>query len=233
MRISSLPHSSIAPVSNTASHLSNSPSGISNSSSSIEMRQQAQSSSGGFCSCITDLIERICRFLGLSSSQATTTATRTANSAQDRINLGKNILTAHFQSDAIRNDDGQHSAIAVIMNYNGRNVVSIASANAQKDSLDVLKDRLENLISQDLRAPDNAELQISTVYFKKNHNFTFAYHAVTDRASFRGDIQSSPGSLIASASFLDFATIVRNIDIGMWNCPQNRKEEIKLFLARL
>lgn len=231
MQISSLPYLSISPASTTANHPSNSPSGISSTPSSIDTRMQAQESSGGFCSWITKFIERICHFLGLSTSQGNTPTAPTVNSAQDRITRGKDILAAHFQSDAIIRDAGQHSAIAVIMNYNGRTVVSFASANAQKHGLELIKDQLENLISLDLHVPDNAELQIDTVYFKKNSDSTFVYHCDNDRVSFLSGVPSGSGSLGTTAGSLDFATIVRNVD--SWSCSQDRKEQIKLSLAGL
>lgn len=231
MQVSSSLHSSNTVTSNSSDQLHHPTLGISNTPSSIEMRLQAQASSGGFCSCITDFIDRICRFLGLSSSQQSSSTPHIVSSLQSRVFIGKEILNNHFQSDAIRIDNGQHSAIAVIMNYNGRNVVSIASANAQRDCLDVLKDRLENLISQDTPLQANAQLQINTVFFKKNNNLTFTYLNVDERVSFQGDSSNRQGPISACAGSLDFTTIARNVNA--LSCPQDRKEEIKLFLARL
>lgn len=221
MRIESRTHESNAFPSQSAHQLNPPLSGLSSTPSSLNMRLHAREDSGSFCSCISRFIERICRFLGLSSSQESTPTTRVSNPAETWTAIGKRILATHFRSDAIVRDQGQRSAIAVIMNYNGRTLVSFGTAAQQKEEhgFRLINDRLEHFIAQGTHVPGDPGLNITTAYFKKNNDGTYAFQS------------SSDSVLFLSAGALDYSTLTRTID--GWTCSQEEKDQLKISLLRL
>ncbi len=144
--------------------------GISGTSSSISWRMDANASEGGICSWLTNLIHQICRLFGLASSETSETSTVAETPLEKRIVQGKQILDNHFQQNfIIHANPPNHSAIIVVMKYNGHYQVSFGLSVVQKNGLDAIKAQLQQLLSeQEQRHNNDSKLEIETLYIEKN-----------------------------------------------------------------
>jgi hypothetical protein len=153
--------------------------GLSEMPSSISWRMSANASEGGICSWITNFIHRICQLLGLVSSD-----TVTETPLESRIAEGKRILDHHFQQNFITHANPHHSAIIVVMKYNGQYKVSYGRAQSVSIDVDMLKAQLRELLTREESGHnDNSMLEVGTLLFEKN-NATFNFFHIDSRLKF-------------------------------------------------
>jgi hypothetical protein len=139
--------------------------GIADTPSSVN-RMPARASEGGFCSWLTRLFNKICGFFGFRTASASP-SNSAAIALEKRIEEGKRIIDNHFQTDFIRNANAPHSGIVVVMKYNGHHRVSMGTADTQRNSTDVLKAQLRELLTREAQVGDG-ELRMETMLFERH-----------------------------------------------------------------
>jgi hypothetical protein len=141
-------------------------------------RLNAKASDGGCCGWINQIWQWILRLFGASPAPEATTIT----GLESRIERGKRIIDNHFQSSFIVNGNSPRSAIVVVMKYNGLCKVSFGSASDQRNSIDVTKALLRELLTRGEAA--ETKLEIDTMLFEKNPDNSFNYWHTDDSINF-------------------------------------------------
>ncbi len=141
-------------------------------------RLNAKASDEGCCGWINRVWQWILRLFGASPALEAPIIT----GLESRIERGKGIIDNHFQSSFIVNGNSPRSAIVVVMKYNGLCKVSFGSASDQRNSIDVTKALLRELLTRGEAA--ETKLEIDTMLFEKNRDNSFNYWHIDDSINF-------------------------------------------------
>lgn len=152
------------------------PSGISSTSSSIDIRMRAHGSIGGFCARICEwvknLIQRICCWVGFSSSNDRIITTLGQLQAE-RTSLANQMIDRHFQDQRISGADEQNSILITFMKYNGQYAFSFGRTGTQKARLNEIKSQMHRLLGFAHRVDDNGCCTVHTTLLDRSSRQAF------------------------------------------------------------
>jgi len=145
-------------------------------------RMDAKAAETSCCDWLKNLFQNLFRFFGL-SAPLETSAERAARILEERTAQGKRIIDDHLQRDFIINANTPNKALVVLISYNGESKIHYGRAQEVKNSTDVSKAMVRELLTRHASSP-SAKLEINTMLFEKNNDHTFNFVQVDNNINF-------------------------------------------------